>query len=67
MSECSIFALAAHKDLHLFQIDVVTAFLNGDLLEDVYIDYDPRPEVGDATKVVFNLFTALHNLKKAPR
>jgi hypothetical protein len=32
-----IMALVAHYDLELHQIDVKTAFLNGDLEENVYI------------------------------
>lgn len=33
-----IMALVAHFDLELHQIDVKTAFLNGDLQEEVYLD-----------------------------
>ena len=32
-----IMALAAHYDLELHQMDVKTAFLNGDLYENVYM------------------------------
>ena len=32
-----VMALVAHYDLELHQIDVKTAFLNGDLHEDVYM------------------------------
>ena len=32
-----IMALVAHYDLELHQIDVKTAFLNGDLYENVYM------------------------------
>ena len=32
-----IIALVAHYDLELYQMDVKTAFLNGDLYENVYM------------------------------
>ncbi|WP_283100722.1 reverse transcriptase domain-containing protein, partial [Escherichia coli] len=32
-----LFAIAAHYDYEIWQMDVKTAFLNGKLLEDVYI------------------------------
>lgn len=35
-------ALVAHYDLELYQMDVKTTFLNGDLHEDGYMD---QPEV----------------------
>lgn len=28
-------ALVAHNDLHCYQMDVITAFLNGDFVEDI--------------------------------
>ena len=37
-----IMALVAHYDLELYQIDVKTAFLNGNLDKDVYM---PQPKV----------------------
>ena len=36
-SLCIIMAIVAHFDLELHQMDVRTTFLNGDLVEDVYI------------------------------
>ena len=59
--------MVAHLDLELFQMDVVTAFLNGDLDEDIYMEVpagfkDPRrPEL------VCKLLKALYGLKQAPR
>ena len=32
-----IMAIVAHFDLELYQMDVRTTFLNGDLVEDVYM------------------------------
>ena len=36
-SLCIIMAIVAHFDLELHQMDVRTTFLNGDLIEDVYM------------------------------
>ena len=36
-SLCIIMAIMTHFDLDLHQIDVMTTFLNGDLVENVYI------------------------------
>ena len=36
-SLCIIEAIVAHFDLELHQMDVRTTFLNGDLVEDVYM------------------------------
>ena len=63
----SIIALAAQKGLILQQMDVLAAFLNGDLEEEVYMK---QPE-GFSTKKdehkVWKLKKSLYGLKQAPR
>ena len=34
---CTVVALAAHKGWHVHQLEIKTAFLNGDLKEEVYV------------------------------
>nr|GEZ99478.1 hypothetical protein [Tanacetum cinerariifolium] len=60
-------AYAAHKNITIFQMDVKTAFLNGQLKEEVYVSQpegfiDPEfPNHG------YRLKKALYDLKQAPR
>ena len=62
-----IMALVAHYDLELHQMDVKTAFLNGSLEEEVYMD---QPE-GFSTKgkehMVCKLKKSIYGLKQASR
>ena len=37
----TVVALAAHKGWHVHQLDIKTAFLNGDLKEEVYVSQPP--------------------------
>jgi transposase InsO family protein len=64
-----VFALAVHYRLCVKQIDFVTAFLNADLEETIYMHQPEGFEVRDNNghKLVWRLKKALYGLKQAPR
>lgn len=59
-----LFALAARFDLVIHQMDVTTAFLNGDLHEEIYMQ--PPPGSPAAGSKVCHLNKSLYGLKQAP-
>ena len=59
----SLLAVVADRQWPLFQIDVKNAFLNGDLLEEVYMQSPPG--YPDSQNQVFHLCRALYGLKQA--
>ncbi|GJR36206.1 retrovirus-related pol polyprotein from transposon TNT 1-94 [Tanacetum coccineum] len=60
-------ANAANKNMTIFQMDIKTAFLNGELKEEVYV-YQPEGIVDqDKPSHVYKLKNALYGLKQAPR
>ena len=63
----ALIALAAQKSWLLYQLDVKSAFLNGELIEEVYVE-QPQGFVakGEEDKV-YKLRKALYGLKQAPR
>ncbi|KAI5355970.1 hypothetical protein L3X38_008865 [Prunus dulcis] len=63
----TLIALAAQKRWKLFQLDVKSAFLNGVLHEEVYVDQPPGFVVKDKEDRVYRLKKALYGLKRAPR
>lgn len=62
-----ILALAAQKEWKIFQFDVKSAFLNGDLQEEVYVCQPPGFENTSNPNKVLRLKKALYGLKQAPR
>ena len=62
-----ILALVAHFDLELQQMDVKTAFLNGDLEEEVYMKQPEGFPSSDGEQLVCKLKKSIYGLKQASR
>lgn len=62
-----ILALAAHKEWKVYQLDVKSAFLHGELMEDVYVEQPLGFVKKDEPQKVYKLRKALYGLKQAPR
>uniref|UniRef100_A0A2N9J7I7 Integrase catalytic domain-containing protein n=1 Tax=Fagus sylvatica TaxID=28930 RepID=A0A2N9J7I7_FAGSY len=62
-----ILALVAHFDLELQQMDVKTAFLNGDLEEEVYMKQPEGFLSSDGEQLVCKLKKSIYGLKQASR
>ncbi|GKB74737.1 retrovirus-related pol polyprotein from transposon TNT 1-94 [Tanacetum coccineum] len=60
-------AIAATKNMIIYQMDVKTAFLNGDLQEEVFVSQPEGFEDQDNPTHVYRLKKALYGLKQAPR
>ena len=60
-------AFAAFMEFKLYQMDVKSSFLNGDLKEEVFVKRPPGFEDAELLDHVFKLNKALYGLKQAPR
>ncbi|KAL0559650.1 hypothetical protein IC582_000013 [Cucumis melo] len=62
-----LFAIAAQKGWKLYQLDVKSAFLNGFLQEEIYVEQPEGCEKQGERNKVYLLKKALYGLKQAPR
>jgi hypothetical protein len=62
----ALLVIVAQQDLELHQLDVKTAFLNGELKEEIYMQQPQGYEQG-GPNTVCRLLRALYGLRQAPR
>ena len=62
-----IIALAASNGWEVHHLDVKTAFLHGDLVEEVYVSQPDGFRIKGSEEKVYKLHKALYGLKQAPR
>ncbi|CAL1407137.1 unnamed protein product [Linum trigynum] len=63
----TVLALASQLELPVYQLDVKSAFLNGELEEEVYVEQPRGYEKKGEEDKVYRLRKALYGLKQAPR
>ncbi|KAD7117790.1 hypothetical protein E3N88_05058 [Mikania micrantha] len=62
-----VLSIVASENLHLEQLDVKTAFLHGDLDEDIYMVQPEGFQISGKENMVCKLKKSLYGLKQAPR
>jgi hypothetical protein len=66
-SICILLAYATHHDFKFYQMDVRSAFLNGSIKEEVYVEQLHDFESEEYPNHVYKLHKSLYVLKQAPR
>jgi hypothetical protein len=62
-----LLAYACSKNIKVYQMDIKSSFLNGELEEEVYIEQPEGFQLSKNTDYVCKLKKALYGLKQAPR
>jgi hypothetical protein len=62
-----LLAYATHYGFKLYQMDVKSAFLNGSIKEEVYVEQPPGFEDEEYSNHVYKLHKTFYELKQAPR
>lgn len=62
----NVLSLVACKKWLVYQLDVKSAFLHGELMEDVYVDQSLSYEIGGRDKS-YKLRKTLYGIRQAPR
>jgi hypothetical protein len=62
-----LLAYACAHNIKLYQMDIKSAFLNGYINEEVYVEQHPSFEDDKKPNHVYKLKKALYGLKQAPR
>jgi hypothetical protein len=65
-SICILLAYATHHGFKLYQMDAKSAFLNGPIKEEVYVEQPPGFEDEEYSNHVYKLHKLLYGLKQAP-
>ena len=63
----SFYPMLFIQNFKVYHMDVKSAFLNGELDEEVYIQQPPGFKDLDFPEFIYRLFRALYGLKQAPR
>jgi hypothetical protein len=62
-----LLAYTTHHGFKLYQMDIKSAFLNGPIKEEVYVEQLPNFESEEYLNHVYKLHKAFYGLKQAPR
>lgn len=63
----SLFALSVEEELHIHQMDVVTAYVQGNLSSEIYMEQPPMFEIHEIENKVCKLLRPLYGLKQSGR